>query len=120
MYDTIPAYIMIGFRCVGLLVFFFGIGQSWLTLKNKPEDVKIKRYLVQMSILGTVYLAFVPIGFIIVRYVGTRHKKEAMFFGVELVRFGVSYWLALLAGWKKSAYRSIIDESFMEKGDKFY
>ena len=76
--------------------------------------------MIQMSVLGTVYLAFVPIGFIIVRFVGTRHKKEVMFFGVELVRFAVSYWLALMAGWKKSAYRSIIDESFMEKGDKFY
>ena len=45
---------------------------------------------------------------------------EAMFFGVELIRYAISYWLALLAGWKKSAYRSIIDQSFMEKGDKFY
>jgi hypothetical protein len=73
-----------------------------------------------MTILGTVYLAFVPIGYIIVRFVSTRYKKETMFFLVELMRFGISYWLALLAGWKKSAYRSIIGESFMEKGDKFY
>ena len=35
-----------------------------------------------MTCLGVIYLAFVPIGFVIVRYVGTRHKKEAMFFGV--------------------------------------
>ena len=37
MYDTIPAYIMIGFRLVGLLVFFFGVGQSWIALKKNPQ-----------------------------------------------------------------------------------
>lgn len=73
-----------------------------------------------MTILGAVYLAFVPIGFFIVRYVSSRYKKEVMFFGVELMRFGISYWLALLSGWKKSVYRSIIDSSFMEKDGKFY
>ena len=109
MYDTIPAYIMIGFRMVGLLVFLFGVGQSYLTLKKNEEEVKVRRYLLQMTVLGVVYLAFVPLGFVIVRFVDSRYKKESMFFGVEFVRFAVSYWLAMLAGWKKSAYRSIID-----------
>lgn len=35
MYDTIPAYIMIGFRVVGLIVFLVGIAQSWLALNKK-------------------------------------------------------------------------------------
>lgn len=79
MYDTIPAYIMIGFRMVGLFVFFFGVGQSWLTLKKK-EDEKVKKYLVQLTVLGTAYLAFVPLGFVLIRFVGTRYRKEVMFF----------------------------------------
>ena len=112
MYDTIPAYIMLGFRMVGLIVFFVGIGNSWLTLKKKNDD-RLKKYLIQMSVLGTIYLAFVPLGFIIVKYFDARYKKEGMFFFVELIRFGCSFWLAMLAGWKKSAYRSIIDSSFM-------
>lgn len=66
-----------------------------------------------MTIIGITYLAFVPIGFVLIRYVDSRYKKEGMFFSVELVRFAMSYWLALEAGWKKSAYRSIIDKSFM-------
>ncbi len=33
MYDTIPAYIMIGFRLVGLIVFFVGVAWSWINLK---------------------------------------------------------------------------------------
>jgi hypothetical protein len=37
MYDTIPAFIMFGFRTVGLLVFLFGVGQSWFSLKGKPD-----------------------------------------------------------------------------------
>lgn len=120
MYDTIPAYIMIGFRLIGLLVFFIGIIKSWLNLKKGSEEARVKNYLIQMTTLGLVYLAFVPIGFVVIRYVSTRYKKEGMFFSVELVRFGMSYWLALLAGWKKSVYRTIIDQSFMEKGEKFY
>lgn len=37
MYDTIPAYIMIGFRMVGLLVFLVGIIRSWTGLKKDQE-----------------------------------------------------------------------------------
>ena len=75
MYDTIPAYIMIGFRIVGLIVFGVGIGWSWYNLKKDQDKTKVQKYLIQMTILGTVYLAFVPIGFVIVRYVSTRNKK---------------------------------------------
>jgi hypothetical protein len=35
MYDTIPAYIMIGFRMIGLIVFLIGIGRSWYNLKKE-------------------------------------------------------------------------------------
>lgn len=35
MYDTIPAYIMIGFRLVGLLVFLIGLGRSWYFLTKQ-------------------------------------------------------------------------------------
>lgn len=37
MYDTIPAYIMIGFRMVGLIVFLVGIIKSWLNVKKEQE-----------------------------------------------------------------------------------
>jgi len=60
-------------------------------------------------------MTFVPIGFVAIRFVSNRYKKEAMFFAMELTRFAVNIWLALLAGWKKSVYRSIVDGSFMEK-----
>ena len=65
-------------------------------------------------------MTFVPIGFVGVRYVSNRYKKETMFFAMELVRLGLTGWLVWLAGCKRSAYRAIIDGSFMEKGEKFY
>jgi hypothetical protein len=43
-----------------------------------------------------------------------------MYFGVELTRFALNVWLAVLCGWKKSAYRVIVDKSFMEKDGKYF
>lgn len=37
-----------------------------------------------------------------------------------MTRGGLTIWLGWLAGWKKSAYRSLIGGSFMEKEEKYY
>ena len=113
MYDTIPAYIMMSFRSVALIVFVIGIGKSWFDLNKNKNKEKVKRYLTQMTILGLAYMAFVPVGFIAMKYINTRYRKEAMFFMIELTRFVLNIWLSYLAGWKTSAYRLIINESFM-------
>lgn len=38
MYDSIPAYIMMGFRLTGLSVFLVGIGKSWANLHRNPNQ----------------------------------------------------------------------------------
>lgn len=101
------------FRAVALIVFIIGIAKSWFELDKNKNKEKVKRYLTQMTILGTAYMAFVPIGFIAMKYIHTRYRKEAMFFMIELTRFVLNIWLGYLAGWKHSAYRLIINESFM-------
>ena len=109
MYDSIPAYIMIGFRLLGFTVFLVGIGRSWADSHKSKNPEKLKKYLYHMTTIGFIYMTFVPIGFVAIRYVNNRNKKEVMFFAMELTRFGLNVWLALLAGWKKSPYRAIID-----------
>lgn len=101
------------FRSVALIVFVIGIGKSWFDLNKNKNKEKVKRYLTQMTILGLAYMAFVPVGFIAMKYINTRYRKEAMFFMIELTRFVLNIWLSYLAGWKTSAYRLIINESFM-------
>ena len=122
MYDSIPAYIMIAFRLVGLVVVVVGLARTWLTLPSLdgPGGHKLSSYFWQLAALALLYMAFVPIGFLGVGFLGSHHRKEAMFFAMELARFALSAWLAWLAGCKKSAYRAILDQSFMEKAEKFY
>ncbi len=43
-----------------------------------------------------------------------------MFFFIEAGKYAISIWLGYLSGSKKSVYRNIIEQSFMEKGDKYY
>jgi adenylylsulfate kinase-like enzyme len=43
-----------------------------------------------------------------------------MFFFIEVGKYAISIWLGYLSGSKKSVYRNILEQSFMEKGDKYY
>lgn len=120
MFDSIPAYIMLTFRLIALLVFMVGIGRSWKDLKKDKNPFKLKQYLLQLTMLGLLYMCFVPLSLIGIRYVDNRYKKETMFLWVEMSRLLLTLWLGVLAGRKKSAYRSIIEGSFMEKAEKYY
>lgn len=64
MFDTIPAYIMVFFRLVGFGVFITGIARSFLRLKE--DQSKAYRYFVQLAILGTIYLTFIPCSLVLV------------------------------------------------------
>lgn len=117
MYDTIPAYIMISFRLLGFLIFLGGSVKCLLSLKLQQH--KMRKYFVELLILGTIYLTFIPMSLYLVKFIETKYRKEAMYFGVELVRYGLNIWLTILAISKKSTYRSVINKSFMEKEDKY-
>lgn len=73
MYDTIPAYIMIVFRLIGFAIFIFGVIRSLIKLKT--TDQKYRKYFIQLTLLGTIYLTFVPVGFYVVRLVDAIYRK---------------------------------------------
>jgi hypothetical protein len=111
MFDTIPAYIMLFFRMLSFAIFLVGVIRSYVKLK--PDQKQATKYFYILALLGTIYLTFVPVGFVLIRWVEVNYRKEVMYFGVELIRFALNVWLAILCGWKKSSYRRIIDKSFM-------
>lgn len=43
MFDTIPAYIMIGFRMLGFCIFIGGIVK--VSLNTKPDEKTVRRYV---------------------------------------------------------------------------
>lgn len=118
MFDTIPAYIMIGFRLFGFSIFLGGIIK--VSLNIKAEDTGLRRYFTQLGILGALYLTFLPALIYLISFIDARYRKETLYFLIEVSRFALNVWLVILSGSKSSAYRKIIDKSFMEKGDKYY
>lgn len=73
MFDTIPAYIMIGFRLLGFSIFLGGIVKVSLSIKS--EDTNIRRYIRELGILGTIYLTFVPASMYLITFVDTKYRK---------------------------------------------
>lgn len=67
MFDTIPAYFMIFFRMAVFTVFIYGVIRS-IALTPKAE-LKIRNYFIHLAVLGTLYLIFVPIAFMLIELV---------------------------------------------------
>ena len=118
IFDSIPAYIMVFFKLIGFLVFIVGVLRC--AFKLKQDDGRVLRYFIQLGILGSLYMTFIPISLILVNIVDSHSRKEAMFFMVEGGKYALCMWLGYLCGSKKSIYRNIQDGSFMEKGDKYF
>lgn len=118
IFDSIPAYIMVFFRMIGFGVFATGIIRSFIKLKQ--DQKKAFKYFVELGILGTIYLTFIPLSLVLIEFIDSNNRKEGMFFFIETGKYALSLWLGYLSGSKNSIYRSIIESSFMEKGDKYY
>jgi hypothetical protein len=67
MFDTIPAYIMIFFRLLAYVIFVVGVVRSYVGLKSEQREVV--GYFYRLALLGTIYLTFVPVGFVLVQSV---------------------------------------------------
>ncbi len=67
MFDTIPAYIMIFFRMAIFTVFIFGVIRSMA--KTPHSETKIKSYFVHLAVMGTIYMIFVPLAFMLIELV---------------------------------------------------
>ena len=118
MFDTIPAYITVVMRMAGFVCFMVGSVRSLMNEKNGSS--RVDSYFKQLLVLGTIYLTIIPMGMVLVSYVDSMYRKEVFFIGIELGRFLVGVWLAYLSGGRRSAYREAINQSFMEKGEKYY
>ena len=73
MFDTIPAYIMIGFRLLGFAIFLGGIIK--VSLNTKAEDTALRRYFTQLGILGTLHLTFLPALIFLITYIEAQYRK---------------------------------------------
>ncbi len=111
MFDTIPAYIMIGFRLLAFLIFVAGVVK--ISLKVKEDEKTLRKYVLELAILGTIYLTFLPASIYLVEFIDPKYRKDVMYIGIEIIRYVLNVWLVILSGSKTSAYRKIIDKSFM-------
>jgi hypothetical protein len=73
MFDTIPAYIMIFFRLLAFSIFVYGVIRSYVKLK--ADQKQVISYFYKLAILGTIYLTFVPVGFVLVKSVEANYRK---------------------------------------------
>ena len=73
MFDTIPAYIMVSFRTVGLLIFIGGIVKSLLELSSQEQQVR--SYFIHLCVLGVVYLTFVPVMMVVISWLPAGYRK---------------------------------------------
>jgi hypothetical protein len=80
MFDTIPAYIMVGFRLLAFAIFLGGIVK--VALKIKADEPTVRRYVLELSILGTIYLTFLPASIYLVEYIDAKYRKEVMYIGI--------------------------------------
>jgi hypothetical protein len=73
IFDSIPAYIMVFFRLIGFGVFATGVIRSFINLK--PDQKKVFTYFVQLTILGTIYLTFIPISLLLIQFIDSSSRK---------------------------------------------
>lgn len=109
---------MIFFRLIGFGIFSGGC--IWSYIKLKPDESNIKRYLIYLLIIGTIFLTFIPFSMYLVQFVEFYYRKEVIFFSIEVVRYVIFIWFGYLTTSKKSIYVKIVQGSFMEKDGKYY
>lgn len=66
MYDAVPAYIMLGFRCITLIIFLVGL---IITIVTIDKDHTITNYFVQLACIGGNYIIMIPLLMYIVNHI---------------------------------------------------
>lgn len=71
MYDSVPGYLLIGFRCIIMLIYVIGI-----IITYRSSIPKKRPFIVQFGVLGLVYVMSLPLLIFITEYfVSQRHQK---------------------------------------------
>ena len=114
MYDSIPSYILIFFRLIGVVTFIIGIG---ITVYSNRKDKGIMEFYKRFTLLGGLYFVSLPLLFIFSQFFHDNDKEEFAFIFVELIKNGTNFALTYMITSKKSQYREIkiSNRSFMEK-----
>lgn len=78
MYDSVPAYIMLFFKFLSIILFVVGLVKSLLCLKKEEE--RIRKYFTELGILGLIYLSIIPLSMYLITFVEASYRKDAIFF----------------------------------------
>lgn len=65
MYDSIPAYLLIFFKISTVIIFIVGCLKTYFSTK----DNLIKKFMIQIFVLGILYLSSIPLIIIIVQVI---------------------------------------------------
>jgi hypothetical protein len=103
MYDSIPGYLLIGFRCIIMIVYIVGIVMTYH--KSNPKK---RPFIVQFGILGLLYVVSLPLLIILTEiFVKERSQKEFLFISVETLKAVSTILLTYMITSKKSSYAKI-------------
>ena len=76
MYDTIPAYLLVFFKSITIIIFIVGCIKTFYQSKKEP---KIRKFMIELLVLGGVYISSVPLVMVAVEYVPASSRKEWVF-----------------------------------------
>lgn len=118
MFDSVPGYLLIGFRCIIAIICIVGIIMTY----NKSIPKK-KPFVVQFGILSLLNIFSLPLVIIIAElYVQERSQKEFVFITVEVLKVLTTILLTYMITSKKSSYAKICykNMSFLPQNEKFF
>lgn len=112
MHDTIPSYLLLGFRFMTLMVFSIGIFITWRKSKNEEH---IKSFITKIGIVGNLYFLSLPIMVFGCTMIHISERRWVIFIGQEMLKNVMNLWLTWMVSSKKSSYSQISkgSKSFM-------
>jgi hypothetical protein len=118
MYDSVPGYLMVGFRCIVTIIFFIGI-----TLTYSKSIAKKHSLIMEFGILGGVYIVSTPLVMLYTDlFVRKSNQKEFMFLAMETLKMVSAILLTYMITSKKSNYAKVCYKnlSFLPQNEKFF
>lgn len=71
MYDSVPGYLLIGFRCIIMLIYVIGIAMTY-----RSSVPKKRPFIIQFGVLGLIYVLSLPLLIVITEmFVAQRLQK---------------------------------------------
>lgn len=103
MYDSVPGYLLIGFRCIIMMVYVVGI-----IITYRGSVPKKRPFILQFGILGLIYVLSLPLLIILTEhFISERNQKEFLFISVESLKTISTMLLTYMVTSKKSSYAKV-------------